>query len=523
MKKQLFLLAIIIFSVFNLCFAQVTFQKSIGGAFPDWGNSVRQTTDGGYILTGTTMSGSSVNFHAYLVKTNANGDLFWTKTFYSNSDLRGLDIQQTIDGGYILLGSLFYYAQPAILIKTNATGDTTWTRDLTKWGNAYSVQQTTDSGYIITGSTLGDDFNTGKDTSNITALLLKTNPIGNITWSKSYSGSKRFRYSGQSVQQTNDKGYIVTGYTTIFGADSIDVYLLKTNADGDTLWSRTFGGHRNDYGTSVKQTSDDGYIITGYTNSFGAGRYDVYLIKTNSDGNIVWSKTYGGDWNDYGYSIQQTIDGGYIISGLTNSFGTNNGYLIKTDNLGNIEWSKTIGGGGSLSVDQTSDSGYIFTGQVISDAGNENVLLVKTDQMGNSGCNEADALTITKSATTKMSGTSIVVVSNSFTNTNLPCSIDSGIGTGSSLCTTVGLNEIKTGNSLLISPNPSSGEFVITFPGAINHATIEIYTFLGERVFSETVTLSSQKDVNLQNSAPGIYFVKILDGERRYSQKVMIE
>jgi hypothetical protein len=526
MKKTLFSLAIIFFSTINFCSAQVTFQKSIGGTFPDWGNSVRQTTDGGYIVAAGTMSGTTIDYRAYLIKTNINGDLLWTKAFKFWNE-HAQDVQQTFDGGYILLTDFYPASQIATLIKTDASGDTLWTRYyLFPWEivgymrvGAYSIQQTADSGYIIAGLE-GVNYFDSPFSQKANAFLMKINQSGDVVWAKSYGGS--INEYGFSVQQTNDRGYIMAGTSTSFGADSADVYLVKTDAVGDTLWTRRYGGPRNEGGTSVKKTGDNGYIIVGTTKSFGAGGNDFYLVKTDSSGNLLWSKTYGGSGNDAASSVQITTDGGYIIVGNTNSFGANGIYLIKSDSLGNVEWSKAIGGQNPGSVQQTSDGGYVFTGQVFSDTGDLNVLLVKTDQLGNSGCNETDAATITNAVISKMSGTSTVIASKSVTNSIVPHSVDS-VNTATTLCTTVGLNEIKSILPLLISPNPSSGDFVITFPGIINQGTVEIYTVLGERIISKAVSLTSNFEINLENSSPGIYFVKVTDGERRYAQKIMIE
>ena len=213
-----------------------------------------------------------------------------------------------------------------------------------------------------------------------------------ITFEKWFGG---FNWDhGASVVQTTDLGYIVTGWTSSYGAGSYDVYLIKTDSTGDTLWTKTFGGIEDDLGRSVVQTTDGGYIITGYTSSYGAGSYDVYLIKTDSLGDTLWTKTFGGIEDDGGYSVVQTNDGGYIITGYTYSYGAGSYdvYLIKTDSTGDTLWTTTFGGTNvdlGRSVVQTTDEGYIVTGYTYSyGAGSADVYLIKTDSLGNVGVEE---------------------------------------------------------------------------------------------------------------------------------------
>jgi hypothetical protein len=153
-------------------------------------------------------------------------------------------------------------------------------------------------------------------------FLYPTDSIAQYSFERTYGG---FHYDvGHSVQQTSDGGYIITGIkdaNNIHSPSTGNIYLIKTNASGDTLWTKTFGGSAADWGYSVQQTLDGGYIITGHTESFGAGLRDVYLIKTDALGNAIWTRTYGGSNGDEGNSVQQTSDGGYIITGHTESFG----------------------------------------------------------------------------------------------------------------------------------------------------------------------------------------------------------
>jgi len=307
-------------------FGQVIWYKLIGGSNFEHAYFVQQTSDGGYILTGEATGSAPNDYDVYLVKTDSNGDTVWTKKYGSTVYEHGWSVQQTTDGGYIIAGER---ENAAYLIKTDLNGDSLWTKTFIPIGSgsaaAYSVQQTNDNGFILTGT--ADFIGSGND-----VYLIKTDSLGDTLWTKIYGGVNWDR--GQSVQQTNDNGYIIAGYTASFGAGSYDVYLIKTNSNGDTLWTKTFGGIQDDAGKSVQSTSDAGYIIGGYTYSFGAGNYDVYLIKTNSNGDTLWTKTFGGIESDNGYFVRQTSDGGYITTGVNSSYCLTCVYLIKTDSTG---------------------------------------------------------------------------------------------------------------------------------------------------------------------------------------------
>ncbi len=312
-------------------------------------------------------------------------DTQWTKMFGGTNSEYSYCVQQTSDGGYVIIGNTNYFGaglDDIYFVKTDSAGNESWSATFGGADNDYGyfVKQTSDGGYIIVGGT--NSFGAGFED----VYLIKTDASGNVSWTKTFGGSDDDE--GRCVQQTSDGGFVIVGFTRSFGIGDYDVYLIKTDANGDTSWTRQIGGNADDFGYSVQQTSDGGYIIVGYTNSYGAGYDDIYLIKFNLNGDSVWVKTFGGSNNDYGYCVQQTSDGGYIIAGITYSYGAGGAdvYLIKTDANGNLTWAKTFGGSyndGGYAVCEISGGGYIITGYTGSyGAGGMDVYLIRTDANG---------------------------------------------------------------------------------------------------------------------------------------------
>jgi hypothetical protein len=364
--------------------AQQRWTKTYGGADEDEGRSVRQTLDGGYIVAGKTASYGAGYDDFYLIKTDSSGDTIWTRTFGGAVRDWAWSVLQTPDSGYIVAGQTSssgagdkdYY-----LVKTDAAGSFVWGNTIGGAGldEGRSVQLTTDSiylAYIVGG------YTTSSGTGSYDFFLVKTTAGGDTIWTGTYGGTNED--VSCSVLRTLDSGYAMVGYTASFGSGDQDVYLVKTNAGGETTWTRRYGGPGNEIGYSVQQTPDSGYIIAGHTDAHGG---DVYLIKTNASGDTLWTRTYGGPNDDQGNSVRQTSDGGYIIAGQTMPYSGSpyDVSLIKTNASGDTLWTRTWGGSGvdfANSVEQTSDGGYIIAGYTAPSAGAGDVWLIKTDANG---------------------------------------------------------------------------------------------------------------------------------------------
>jgi hypothetical protein len=382
--KHIILITIIVLTLLVNVFSQpdILWTKTYGFGGFDIGRSVIETDDEGFIIIGTKEMFSGSGYDVWLLKTNAIGDTLWTKAIGGGLDDEGGDIQLTRDGGYIITGYTRSYGggeRDVWLIKTNSYGDTLWTRTFgmnnTDW--AFSVYPTLDDGFIISGTTASQ----GAGSTDV--WLIKTDSLGHTLWTKTFGGTDAD--DGYCVQQTSDGNYIIVAYTFSFGVGSADIWLIKTNDLGDTLWTRTYGGNQDDHGWSVRETSDSGYIIVGTTGSYGAGFRDVWIIKTDLNGDTLWTKTYGGGSSEWGFSVEQLSDDGYIISAYTSSFGagSKDAWIIRTDFKGDTIWTKTIGGAEedqAWSILQTSDYGYIITGFTKSfGSGEEDLWLIKLE------------------------------------------------------------------------------------------------------------------------------------------------
>jgi len=429
----LIVIGILLFTVDGL--GQNTWVKTFGGSGSEVGNSITSSTDGGYVLTGRTYSNDG-DFEGlykgdgdiFVMKLNSIGDIVWKKTFGGSDNDQGWSITTTNDGGYVLTGytgsndgdfsgmNKGYY--DIFVIKLNSSGETVWKKTFGGSGSevGYSITSTTDGGYVLTGysnSNDGDFSGMNKGSNDI--FIMKLNLNGETVWKKTYGGS--VNDLGISITTTNDGGYVLTGYSKSNDGDfsgmnkgSNDIFVIKLNSNGDTVWKKTYGGSGGEDGQSIITTTDGGYVLTGNTNSndgdFGGmskGGGDIFVIKLNSSGDIEWKKTYGGSNEDYGGSITTTNDGGYVLTGRTYSNdgdfrGMSKGnydiFVMKLNSNGDTVWKKIYGGSNvdyGWSITNTNDNGYVLTGWTKSNdidfsgmnKGGDDIFVMKLDTNGN--------------------------------------------------------------------------------------------------------------------------------------------
>ncbi len=314
----------------------------------------------------------------WLLKLDSAGDTSWARTYGGPSLDQAYDVKQTSHGDYIISGCVAESTGPqACLTRVKEDGDLLWTREY-GLGVAYSVQPTSDGGFIAGGenqTSMRGDF-----------WLIKVDADGDTEWTRTYGGTDDDL--GWSVQQASDGGYVLVGQTQSFGAGWWDVMLWKVDAEGNTLWVRTYGGPRYEVGfwDCLDRTSDGGYAIVALTGSFGVGG-DAWLIRTDENGDSLWSRLYGGELNDGGYSVHQTLDGGFIVAGTTGSLApadSNDLWLVRTSSTGELLWQGAYGGRRAeegFCVTQTRDSGYVATGWTASfGAGGADVYVVKVKE-----------------------------------------------------------------------------------------------------------------------------------------------
>ncbi|MBL0073566.1 MAG: T9SS type A sorting domain-containing protein [Bacteroidetes bacterium] len=418
MKKLLtFLVATALVGSINAQAPVIQWQQSYGGTSTDAGATMQITTDSGYVFAGRStsndvnVSGNHGGSDWWVYKTDNLGTIQWQKSIGGSNDDVPYNIIQTSDGGYAIAGwtessdgdvSGYQGNKDCWVVKLDNAGVIQWQKSLggTSEEEFRYIIQTSDGGYACSGWSYSNDGDVSGRKGIRDGWLVKLDASGNLSWQRMLGGNGD--ENGYTVEQTTDGGYIFSAVSTSNSGGVaanyglFDYWLAKTDASGNVIWEKNYGGSSIEQMRSCIQTSDGGYIMTGYTFSSDIdvtgfqGVSDIFVVKVTTLGAIEWTKTYGGSQTDRASRISQTTDGGYIIAGLSNSAdgdvtgyqgGFGDSWMIKINNIGTIEWQKTLGGTGDEQGSKIIEiqNGYLFVGNSTSNDGDVDVNLGDID------------------------------------------------------------------------------------------------------------------------------------------------
>lgn len=485
--KNIVIAALSIF-ISNAAFSQVKFEKVYGSTGYDYGYSVTQMYDVGYAVAGSTTSFGSGSTDVYLLKTDSMGVAVAHRTFGGINIDQAYSVKTTSDSGLVIAGytnSFGAGGYDMYVIKTDKNCNLLWEKTYggTNWDFAYSIEQTLDGGYIIAGGTYS--FGNGSEDM----YLVKINSLGDTLWTKTYGGINDEEI--KSIKQTSDNGYIFTGYSKSFGDVNGDIYTVKTDGNGDTLWTYKYSGAMEDYSYDVlEDNTGAGYIIAGET-KLSAANFQGIIIRVGLSGIIVTSATYGGTANDGTYAITQTTDGRFATMGYTTSYGAglSDFVLYKEKPIGTYVGSSTFGGGNNdkgYCIKNTKDGGYIICGTALSYSTLEHIYLIKTDSLG--------------------------------------------ISTAVVLNVTTGINDVvkSASKEFTVYPNPANIRVTIrSASDAISSGSIfliNVTDLLGRTQISfSTNDISEPVSIDTELLKTGVYFITIISENYYSTQKLIIQ
>ena len=499
----------------GLLVSQNLFARTYGGISSEGAYSIIQTSDGGYAITGYGNSFGAGYYDFLILKLSSTGAVDWARTFGGAGGDGAYSIIQTSDGGYAVTGYTYSFGAGStdlLFVKFSSGGTPLWSRAFggTSSDYAWPITQTSDGGYAIAGGTTS--FGAG----GCDFLVLKLTSTGILQWVRTFGGvNDDYAYS---MTQTTDGGYTIAGRTDSFGAGGWDFLVLNLDSSGNLTWARTFGGTDWDYGYSIAQTLDGGYAVAGWTASFTVGSSDFLILKLSSTGAVDWVRTFGGAGGDGAYSIIQTSDGGYAVTGYTYSFGAGSSdfLILKLSSTGDLEWAKTFGElhpEYSNSITQNTDGGYAVAGVQNFGVGSEDFLVLKLGPDGNyPGCVDTCTPTVTNPSPSTSSPTGLASCSP---DTSSPVvTVDTPYITITDVCPPAVEERgavIKPG--VICSPIPRGALFVSPFD-----VPLRIYAVDGRLVCSGEL-IKGENRISLDR---GVYFWRAGTGACPYEGKAVI-
>ena len=506
---------------------QNLFQKSYGSKGYESVSSIKKTSDKGFVIAGTTDGFGAGLTDLYVIKTDSVGDTLWTRSYGGPGIEMAGEILQTPDGGYALAGYTQSFGagySDFYLLRLKANGDTLWTRT---YGGSYadqanSISLCSDKGFVLAGFSLSFLIGT-----NGNAYIVKTDSAGTLLWSKVYGGL--IGSSIYDIAATSDSGFVMVGEIDGYGLGGSEVYVIKTDIFGDSLWQLNYGGSGEERGYSISQTADTGFIIAASTTSFGYGQWDGYAIKLDKRGDTLWSRVYGSAHNEYFKSLTINNAHSFSFCGAQDGFAgdTTNFLMIKTDIFGDTDKVAAFGG---MKVDFCNASAGCAVGGTAM-AGNTSsfikpnnkVYLLTTDSNGNSSCNKRVSQISTKKTPThinhlhlkanaviSLSGATHTILQDSTNFLSNDCFL-SGIG-----------GQNSTSAMTDIFPNPAEGTVVLRNASFSEHnVSVQVFSSLGALVFPVASKQERAILLDFSNLPDGIFFIEIKIGTETAIKKLI--
>ena len=466
-----------------------TFTYTYGGVRYEEGTSVAATFDGGYIMVGSTGSFGLGNSDIYIVKADSSGAVEWSNSYGGLQLDFGMNVKQTADSGYVIVGYTNSYGAggyDVFMVRTNQLGDTLWTKTFggMDWDLGYDVVETLDGGFVVVGET----YSFGAGDNDV--YVIKTNANGDSLWTKTYGGNKEDY--GRAVVETADSNLLIGGATFTFDVDSGDAFMIRTNNQGDTIWTANYGGTGTDFANDVIETMDGGFAFLGTTTSYNSKNKDFYFARINQAGVLSWFKAIGSlEGDEEGFSLVEIRFERYALLGHSGYFGTGGYdlYLVATNEIGGFLFGRTYGFTGNESghsLAKRENGGMALFGSTNSvGTGLSDMFLLTTDSVGKD-FNDLVFSSITYVA---------------YFDTTLP---DVPLSVG---------DIINPDRKVSVYPNPANGQVNINIAGEsrVNKSTVfELYDLTGRMVLSTALNNTSPHSINLSNMISGVYFYDII-------------
>jgi hypothetical protein len=491
---------------YTIAFSQSTFQSTFESisAISNVSElkSVKQTSDGGYILIGRVFCDATGSEDIELIKTDSLCDTLWTKCYGGIQPDQGISIIQTVDNGYLFTGSSF---QPpdilnTLIIKADSIGDTLWTKLFLGNGYSNTLISTFDGNYIFIGQQ-----------NDIGIFICKFNDSGDTLWTRLVVDSTDIY--PDNIFENPDHSLMVTGGIYDQAGIAQDVYILKLDSAGVPIWAKSFGTIAADeIGFTILKTAD-GFIINAQSDS--SHFLNLYLIKTDAAGNLQWSKSYASGFDIETHDMKSISVNEYVISGrLYDSNLRADLFLIKIDGLGNILWKKTFGGNEfefGFDVASTNDGGIVSVGYADSFFNTITSYIVKTDSSGNSGCFESTPIVVSHDIpTTTILHFPVTTQLLSPSNINYDITVSNAGFNVNHLCNSLSTTEKSISDNFLLYPNPANNTFRIINKSSDNATYIELIDMFGNSIAGfQCNDRNDGKDYDISALSTGLYYVKI--------------